>query len=142
MQSHRSIWLLGALLFFALMLCLGAIPGEANALSDRFGDKFLHTLAYGFLCLLCYRGLNGTPLHRYAGSVSLIALFGLLDESVQHFLPYRNASLLDWCFDVGAACIVIGFLTLQARYTIEADAKSDPLPNPLHDHQRDSHHAK
>ncbi len=138
MQSHRSIWLVSALLFFALMVCLGAIPGEANALSERFGDKLLHTLAYGFLSLLCYRGLNGTPLRRYAGSVSLIALFGLLDEGVQHFLPYRNASLLDWCFDVGAACIVVGFLTLQARYTIEADAVSDPL----HDQQRDSHHAK
>ncbi len=132
MQAQRSTWLVSALLFFLLMIGLGAIPGQANALSERFGDKLLHTLAYGFLCLLCYRGLHGSPRQRYAGSLCIVALLGLFDEGVQHFLPYRNTSLLDWCFDVGAALMVICFIALQKRFSMQRSTEP----------QRDSHHAK
>ncbi len=110
----RSIWMYLLLAFFSTMLALGAIPGNANALSDRFGDKLLHLLAYGFMAALCFHALRGRRLTQSLISLLIIALFGLIDELVQSLLPYRNASLLDWCFDIAAAMAVIIFLNLFA----------------------------
>jgi len=110
----RPIWMYLLLAFFSTMVVLGSIPGNANALSDRFGDKLLHLLAYGFMAALCFQALRGRHLTQSLISLLIIALFGLIDELVQSLLPYRNASLLDWCFDIAAAMAVIIFLNLFA----------------------------
>jgi VanZ family protein len=34
-------------------------------------------------------------------------LLGLIDESIQATLPYRTASVMDWCFDLLAVLIVV-----------------------------------
>lgn len=108
-------WLWAALIFFLLMISLGAIPGEAQALSDRVGDKFLHTLAYGFIAALLFRAALGSASYKAAIAIGITALLGLLDETLQRFLPYRNASLADWCFDTGAALIVVLVLLCLQR---------------------------
>ena len=110
----RPLWICLLLAFFIIMLALGAIPGNADALSDRFGDKPLHVLAYGFMAALCLQSLQGRRLTQSLLSVLIIALLGLIDELVQSLLPYRNASLLDWCFDIAAAITVIVFMNLFA----------------------------
>jgi len=110
----RPLWICLLLAFFIIMLALGAIPGNADALSDRFGDKPLHLLAYGFMAALCLQSLQGRRLAQSLLSVLIIALLGLIDELVQSLLPYRNASLLDWCFDIAAAITVIVFMNLFA----------------------------
>jgi VanZ family protein len=102
------------LAFFSTMVVLGSIPGNANALSDRFGDKLLHLLAYGFMAALCFHALRGRRLTQSLISLLIIALFGLIDELLQSLLPYRNASLLDWCFDIAAAMAAITFMNLLA----------------------------
>ncbi len=107
--------------FFVLMVSLGAVPGEANALSDRFGDKLLHALAYGLMAALCFRALVAKPLPRAFMTVAAIALLGLVDESIQSLLPYRNASLADWCFDIASAAIVAAMLLLLDRLTTTTD---------------------
>ena len=108
----RPIWMFLLLTFFIIMLALGAIPGTADALSYRFGDKLLHLLAYGFMSVLCFQALHGRRLTQSLVSVLIIALLGLIDEWVQSLLPYRNASLLDWCFDIAAAIAVITLMNL------------------------------
>jgi hypothetical protein len=100
------------LVFFIAMLAVGSIPGNANTLSDRFGDKLLHLLAYGFMAALCFHSLRGRLINQSLISLLIIALFGLIDELVQSLLPYRNASLLDWCFDIAAGITVITFMNL------------------------------
>lgn len=112
----RRGWLLALAGFFVLMVALGSIPGEAQALSDRYGDKLLHALAYGFMTLLCLRALQAPPVLRLLLAIGIIALLGLFDESLQSLLPYRNASVLDWCFDVGAAAIVAVPFSLHAHF--------------------------
>ncbi len=102
----RLRWLASLAGFFLLMLGVGSLPGEANALSEHIGDKLLHLLAYGFMTMLCFRGLIARPVVRALLSVLVIALLGVIDESLQSLLPYRNASLADWCFDIGAAAMV------------------------------------
>ncbi len=111
--AHRWLW--AALIFFLLIIGLGAIPGEAKALSDRIGDKFLHTLAYGLIAALLFRAALGSALSKAAIAIGLTALLGLLDETLQRFLPYRNASLADWCFDIAAALIVVLVLLFLQR---------------------------
>ena len=108
----RPLWMCLLLVFFIAMLAVGSIPGNANTLSDRFGDKLLHLLAYGFMAALCFQSLRGQRINRSLISLLIIALFGLIDELVQSLLPYRNASLLDWCFDIAAGITVITFMNL------------------------------
>jgi VanZ family protein len=111
MQLH-PLWMCLLLVFFIAMLAVGSIPGNANTLSDRFGDKLLHLLAYGFMTALCFQSLRGQRINQSLISLLIIALFGLIDELVQSLLPYRNASLLDWCFDIAAGITVITFMNL------------------------------
>jgi VanZ family protein len=108
----RPLWMCLLLVFFSAMLAVGSIPGNANTLSDRFGDKLLHLLAYGFMAALCFQSLRGRRINQSLISLLIIALFGLIDELVQSLLPYRNASLLDWCFDIAAGITVITFMNL------------------------------
>ena len=82
-------YLFALLAFFFIMIITGAIPGEASALSARFGDKLLHTLAYGFMAAVCFHALVATPLLRAVLTVVAIALLCVIDESIQSLLPYR-----------------------------------------------------
>jgi hypothetical protein len=99
-----------ACIFFALMLLLGAIPGEAKALSDAFGDKLLHLCAYSFLTCLLFAGVNGTIAGRAWQTIMLIGLLGGIDEAIQSFMPYRNANLSDWIVDMLAAGLALTVL--------------------------------
>ena len=126
-MSLRARWLASLAGFFLLMIGIGSIPGEANSLSDRFGDKWLHTLAYGFMSLLCFHALVARPLMRVLFTVATIALLGIIDESIQSFLPYRNASITDWCFDIGSAAIVATTLMLLDRLTSSTESHAKNL---------------
>ena len=112
-------YLSALLAVFIAMVSIGAIPGEASALSARFGDKLLHSLAFGFMAALAHQSLRGRRMHRMIGSMLIIAMLGLIDESIQYFLPYRNASLLDWCFDIGAALVMTLLLCLRRQASSE-----------------------
>ena len=113
LQVH---WFCIASGFFILLIALGSIPGTADALSQRFGDKLLHTLAYSVMTVLYFFSYIGSKFARSVAAVSTIALLGALDETVQSLLPYRNSSLADWCFDIAAAFIVVTLLlTLKGR---------------------------
>ena len=121
-MSVRMRWLALLAGFFLLMISIGSVPGEANALSDRFGDKLLHTLAYGFMAMLCFHALVAKPLPRALMTIAAIALLGLIDEGIQSLLPYRNASLADWCFDIGSAATVAALLLLFDRLTTATES--------------------
>ena len=110
----RVGWFWAASGFFILLIVLGSLPGTADALSQRYGDKLLHTLAYSVMALLYFFSYAGDKLPRSLVTVGTIALLGALDETVQSFLPYRNASLTDWCFDIAAALLVVGLLVSLA----------------------------
>ena len=125
-MAVRGRWLALLAGFFVLMVAVGSVPGEASALSDRFGDKLLHALAYGFMAVLCFYALVARPLLRALLTVASVSLLGVIDESIQSLLPYRNASLTDWCFDIGSAALVAATLLLLDRITtpLESHAKN------------------
>ena len=100
-------------LFFVVMIIVGSVPGQANHLSAHVHDKLLHFLAYGLMSILSFQSITGSRIARTLVSLLLIASLGLIDESIQYFLPYRNASLADWCCDIATAIAVIFFLGLR-----------------------------
>jgi len=101
------------LLFFVIMISIGSVPGQATHLSAHVGDKLLHFMAYGLMTILSFLSISGSRIIRILFSLLLIASLGLIDEGIQYFLPYRNASLTDWCFDIAAAVVVTFFLGLR-----------------------------
>jgi VanZ family protein len=119
-MSVRPFWLSLLAGFFLLMVSGGTIPGQAELLSARFGDKLLHVLAYALMTLLCFAAVSAPPLHRAAVTLGVIALLGLADEAIQSLLPYRNASLADWCFDIATATLV-SLLLLRTRPSTDPD---------------------
>lgn len=114
------------LVFFACMVGIGAVPGEAESLSARFGDKLLHVLAYGLMSALCFHIPRAGLGARIGFTLGMIALLGLADEAIQSLLPYRNASLTDWWFDIGSAAIVASVLALlyRSNSSLESHAKN------------------
>jgi VanZ family protein len=103
-------WRMAAALFFTLMIAIGAIPGEARTLSAMIDDKLLHFAAYGFQSALVFKSLGGGLRGRAFRTLLLIAALGALDEFLQGFMPYRNADIADWLFDVLAASWAIALL--------------------------------
>jgi VanZ family protein len=112
-MAIRFRYLALLLIVFALMILLGSLPGQADALSARFGDKALHLIAYICFSVLCYRVWNVPRRQRILLTIMMIALLGLIDEGIQAALPYRNASVVDWCFDLLAALIAVSGIWLQ-----------------------------
>lgn len=98
-----------AFAFFALMVAIGAIPGNATAASAMVNDKILHFVAFTCLSGLIFCGLAGRPFGRAVRTLLAIALLGGLDETIQIFMPYRSADWADWEFDMLAAlsCVVV-----------------------------------
>ena len=125
----RRYSLSAAMLFFVLMVAIGSIPGQAEALSAVTHDKFLHFAAYSVLSVLLYAGIRGSSLQRALGTLAGVALLGLLDETIQHFLHYRNSNVWDWLFNMLAAalnvtaCSVMQHLITIRRSSMPFDKK-------------------
>lgn len=87
-------------LFFVVLVTVGNLPGLAADMSDAFGDKRLHLVAYAVLTGLIYLSVNRRP-----ALVALLAVtaLGVVDETIQSLFPYRQAELLDLLADILAA---------------------------------------
>jgi VanZ family protein len=121
-MSIRLRYLAVLLILFSMMILLGSLPGQADRLSERFGDKSLHLLAYAGFSVICFRIWIAPRRQRIILTIVMIAVLGLIDEGIQAALPYRNASLLDWCVDLLAAMLTVSALSLHESLS--------PLQNP------------
>jgi VanZ family protein len=108
--------------FFAAMIAIGAIPGEADALSAAIPDKLLHFLAYSFLTCCLYVSISADKLRRAWISMLLVGVFGALDETIQRFMPYRSCDLEDWLFDMLAAAVSVAVISLLASFARQEPA--------------------
>ncbi|WP_460841447.1 VanZ family protein [Noviherbaspirillum agri] len=104
--------LMAAILLYVLMILIGSVPGEAEALSAVVYDKFLHFAAYAVLSGLLYVGLRGSPGSRALQTLVVTGLLGGLDEAIQSFMPYRHANWADWQVDMLAALSCVAMLIL------------------------------
>ncbi len=90
-------------------------------LSD-LSDKFLHAMEYAGLGGLCYRAFrwgSGERLapHALALAMTVASLYGLGDELHQSFVPFRDASWLDWVADTVGAAIGAGAMKHLVGYS-------------------------
>ncbi len=108
-------------LYAAAIFTVSSVPQAPPLPSVEGADKALHFAAYaglGVLFARAYRarwpGLSGWGL----GNLSLLsaALYGLLDEIHQAFVPGRSADPADWLADsLGAAAGVLVYLLATRR---------------------------
>lgn len=84
-------------------------------------DKLLHFTAYAVLGALFLRAFRTVRIRNniklaMALSVFLSTFYGLSDELHQHFVPYRNADLMDALADMlGSICGVVIYQKLMAK---------------------------
>jgi VanZ family protein len=117
-----------ACVFFSLMLLLGAIPGEAQALSNAFGDKLLHLCAYSFLTFVLFGALSGPIASPVWRTLMTIGLLAGVDEAIQSFIAYRNASVADWLVDMLAAGVTLAVLVLLRQDRRRRSLRSNRRP--------------
>ena len=94
-------------------------------------DKAMHLIAYGVLGFLAMGACKaGRCRHRathYWLVVSLVGLYGVLDEIHQYFVPGRQSDVLDVLADVSGGLLGAGvmFLLLR-RYAPPAEPDEQP----------------
>lgn len=87
-------------------------PSPEKLPSFKFMDKVLHFVAYGVMGILFYRAYQTLRIKNHRQILILLSvvsasLYGISDEIHQHFIPYRNADILDVIADIlGAICCV------------------------------------
>jgi VanZ family protein len=97
------------------MIALGSLPGNAQALTEKINDKFLHFLAYSLLTILIYLSLSTTQLRKFTLTLSIIAILAMTDELIQSTMAFRNASLYDLSIDILAASLIASCLSLLTK---------------------------
>ncbi len=108
-------WLAIAIVFFLFMIALGSLPGNAQALTEKINDKFLHFLAYSLLTILIYLSLSTTQLRKFTLTLSIIAILAMTDELIQSTMAFRNASLYDLSIDILAASLIASCFSLLTK---------------------------
>lgn len=90
-------------------------------LLKRVSDKVLHTVEFAILAILCCRAFRWAAGPRAAGravplAVAVASLYAATDELHQLFVPFREASWLDWVADTfGAALGSWGWSRFMSR---------------------------
>jgi len=86
--------------------------------------KSLHVFEYGILCFLLYRAFRQgrDPKWKlswagWAGAIT--AAYGLLDESLQSFVPRRNGSFFDWSLDAGGAAVILLLIAASGHRAVD-----------------------
>lgn len=97
--QHAVFYALASFIFYLAVSPYDyPIPSSSN-------DKINHFMAFMMLAILL------SQVHRRLGKVASftsLAIYGLVIEVAQHFLPYRNFSVFDWLTDLGG--ISVGLL--------------------------------
>lgn len=80
-----------------------------------YRDKIEHFSVYALLGILILQALplrlHGPP--RWLTAFAIASLFGLLDETLQHFNPARTGDPLDWLADsLGALLAVVAYTSI------------------------------
>lgn len=124
LAKHR----LFVVLYCILILSVSTIPGEALLHLKLLGwDKLMHLLEYSVLGWL----LIHSVLHRRQKVVFAVLaggmIFGALDETWQHFISERYASVLDWLAD--SAGVILG--ATAGHFVIKRKSSSRPEPGEL-----------
>ena len=119
MRTNRpwmfAFWVyLGILMSISLSAYFKIIPSELAQFP--YYDTILHFLLLGIAAFLSHLAFNKPKIQIFNISLPLapiiVVLFCLIDEIIQHFVPYRSADLMDLVADL---CGVALFTWLAER---------------------------
>lgn len=127
MNSRRIKWwvcyVLPAFFYSVLIVYLSSLSDLPSPMPGFYGsDKLLHGCEYFLFGYLIMRSLVVAVEDRSStvpalATVILGGFFGLSDEIHQAFVPGREASLMDFLFDMaGLAAAVLAFSFLRRRF--------------------------
>ncbi len=115
------------IVYWIILFVATSIPAQSVP-SFGVGDKLNHFLAYLILALLLYLTLSFQDKSKFAKcnavllTISIILLYGVIDELHQMLIPGRSAEFLDWVADaVGAVCGVLIISSLLKKFKKEAE---------------------
>ena len=125
----RRLFLVLTLGWAALIYYLSDQPGIVVTPLLPYEDKLLHLIAYGVLGFLAMGACRtGGCRHRAAHYwlvVTLVGVYGVLDEVHQYFVPGRNSDVLDVLADVCGGLLGAGLMfLLRRRYAPPATPES------------------
>ena len=106
---------LPVIIYCLLIFIQSSYTSPENIPSLPYIDKILHFVAYAILGVLFFRAFR---TQRFKENINLVimlsiissSLYGLSDEVHQHFVPSRNADIMDALADImGSICGVYVF---------------------------------
>jgi len=104
MMRGKKKYYLPAIVWAVLITIVSSIPNLSTPrLGITFVDKLAHFLEYavlGFLTARAVRGFRDDPWSIFWISSAIAALFGVLDETHQLFVPGRSMEFLDMTADI------------------------------------------
>lgn len=114
-----SRWLYGWLPFWAFswLVFQSAVapPGKIPRFLLHINDKVIHATEYFLLCLVAWQAFRITKisfLNRKPSGFAWLycALFGVLTEVCQLYVPQRSCDIRDWLADAGGAALAVGLI--------------------------------
>ncbi len=102
---HWSFWLPWAIVALSITIISHMPQPPRVDLGFEWSDKVLHAVAYWifgstFLWMVLEWKVSGKERKAVWLTVAAVAVFGLVDEIHQAFVPGREADLWDWVADV------------------------------------------
>ncbi len=93
------------LVYCTLIYIQSSYPSPEEIPQLPYVDKILHFAAYALLSALFLRALKTLPIKDNLRlvmilSITLSSLYGISDEIHQHYVPYRDADIMDALADI------------------------------------------
>ncbi|PCJ49353.1 MAG: hypothetical protein COA74_05695 [Gammaproteobacteria bacterium] len=92
-KTYKLLFIIAALLSLVVTLSVVSKSVGVHLINDKLG----HALMFFFLAFLCSHSLGSK--FGYKAIIGL-AVFGLVIEIIQYFLPWRSFSVFDWLADL------------------------------------------
>ncbi len=117
----KNLALTALLIYWGLILVLTSLPQD-NMPNVQTNDKLSHFFAYLGLSFLFYsylrlkRGIDSHKKQIITLVLSVVIIYGALDEIHQMFVPGRSADIIDWIADSLGAVSGVLIITGIEKY--------------------------
>ena len=102
LKSHKIFWYywFPVIIYCGLIFLQSSKPSPENIPDIPYLDKLLHVVAYALLGALFFRAFRTSWIKDKTKLIIVLSilsssLYGISDELHQHFVPYRNADVMD-----------------------------------------------